>query len=115
MTGRIVRNSIIMIIPATGIAALLADGVTSFSIAAGGILGVLNIRVMIWAVEGLMGAGRVEGPLVMFSIFRLFLLALVIGVLLYRHLVNVPGMVIGFSIIFMVVIREGWIEARRGM
>lgn len=81
------------------------------SIIAGGLLGLVNLRAMIWGINGMVGAYKASSVLVIFSIVRLFILFLIAGWLLIQGLVNVPGVLIGFTIIIIVIIKEGLIYA----
>lgn len=82
-----------------------------FSIVVGGLLGLINLRAMIWGIKGMLGAYRASSVLVFFSIIRLFILFLIIGWLLIQGLVNVPGVLTGFTIIVVVIMKEGLMHA----
>lgn len=83
------------------------------SIIIGGVLGLANLKGLSWSVEGLMGTRRPTGKMIFFSIFRLFLLFLIIAALVYLKLVNIFGILIGFTVIFVFLIIEGIKYAER--
>jgi hypothetical protein len=77
------------------------------SIVIGGILGLANIRGLSWSVEGLLGTYRATGKMIFFSIFRLVILCIIIAALVSLRLVNIFGILIGFTVIFTLLIIEG--------
>ena len=81
-------------------------------IAAGGLLGLINLKAMVWGIKGMLGAYRASSVLVFFSIMRLFILLVIIGWLLKHGIVNLPGVLIGFTIVFMVILKEGMLQAK---
>ena len=54
-----------------------------------------------------MGTYRATGKMIFFSIFRLIFLFVIISVLVYLKLVNIFGILIGFTVIFTLLIIEG--------
>jgi len=77
------------------------------SIIIGGVLGLANIRGLSWSVEGLIGTHKATGKMIFFSIFRLVILCVIISMLVYLKLVNIFGILIGFTVIFILLITEG--------
>ncbi len=77
------------------------------SILVGGILGLANLRGLVRGVTGLIGTHNPTGKLVFFSIFRLFILASILTILVALKLVNIFGILIGFTVVFIVIIKEG--------
>lgn len=82
-------------------------------ILAGGILALLNIKALSWGVQGLLGAERAAAKMVFFSQFRLFLLFLILAALIYLKLVNVFGLLIGFTVVFALLMIEGYRLSRK--
>ncbi len=77
------------------------------SIMTGGILGLVNLRGLARSVEGVLGAHKATGKMIFFSIFRLTMLFVVIGTLVYLNAVNIFGILIGFTVVFIFLIIEG--------
>jgi hypothetical protein len=82
-------------------------------ILAGGILALLNIKALSWGVQGLLGAERAAAKMVFFSQLRLFLLFLILAALIYLKLVNVFGLLIGFTVVFALLMIEGYRLSRK--
>lgn len=104
---KIHRNSLIALIPVALLSALIEWKKLPVSILAGGILGLVNIRGLAWGVEGLLGTYKANSKMIFFSTFRLFALCLIIAMLVYLKLVNIFGILMGFTVIFTMLIIEG--------
>jgi hypothetical protein len=78
----------------------------------GGILGLLNLRALSKNVKGLLGTEKAAGKLMFISFFRLAILFAVIFILLKKALVHPVGLLIGFTVIFTLIMIEGWREAK---
>ena len=79
----------------------------ALSILIGGILGLINLRGLARGVEGLIGSYRPTGKIIFFSLLRLTALAVILGILFYYRAVNVLGILIGFTVVFAAIIKEG--------
>ncbi len=79
----------------------------------GGALAVLNLRGLARGVQALT-SGNASGSvaLIILSQVRLLLLFLVMGILVYFKIVSIPGLIIGFSVVFAVILIEGWKSTR---
>lgn len=107
MIRKIARNTAIILIPSAGISSFLPWDNLPFSILIGGLLGILNIRALAWSVEGLVGSSPATGKMLFFSQFRFVILALIIATLAYLRLVNMLGIMAGFSVVFSQVLIVG--------
>jgi len=85
----------------------------ALSILIGGILGLVNLRGLARGVEGLIGSYRPTGKIIFFSLLRLTALAVILGILFYYRAVNVLGILIGFTIVFATIIKEGLRSAKK--
>lgn len=83
------------------------------SILIGGILGLVNLRGIARGVEGLIGSQRPTGKIIFLSLLRLTALALILGILFYYEAVDVLGILIGFTIVFAAIIKEGLHSVRQ--
>ncbi len=101
------RTSIIILIPLALISFFIEWKKLPVSILAGGILGLANIKGLAWGVEGLLGSHKANAKMVIFSMFRLLMLCIIISMLVYLKLVNIFGILIGFTVIFTLLIIEG--------
>jgi hypothetical protein len=105
---RIFKKSIIILVPLAVLSAVIEWKKLPVSILAGGVLGFANIKGLAWGVEGLFGADKATGKMIFFSMFRLFMLFLILLTLVYLKLVNIFGILIGFTVIFALLIIEGY-------
>lgn len=104
---RIYNKSFLVILPMALLSAFIEWKKLPLSIVIGGALGLANIKGLAWGVRGLIGAGRATGRMIFFSMFRLFLLFAILSVLVYLRLVNVFGILAGFTVIFVLLMIEG--------
>ncbi len=78
----------------------------------GGALALVNIKGLAWGVRGLLGTGNASGKMLFFSQFRLLLLFLILAVLFYLRLVTVLGVLIGFTVVFVFTLIEGFLLSK---
>jgi hypothetical protein len=104
---RIYRKSFLVLIPLALLSALLEWKKLPLSIIIGGALGLANIKGLAWGVRGLIGTGRATGRMIFFSMFRLVLLFGILSLLVYLKIVNVFGILAGFTVIFALLMIEG--------
>ena len=110
---KIHRHSLIVLFPLAAVSAFIEWKKLPLSIVTGGILGLLNIRALAWSVQGLLGSHRASSKMLFFSQFRLIMLFLVLTTLVYLKLVNIFGILAGFTTVFSMVIIEGLMYAKR--
>ncbi len=104
---KINKNSLTLLLPVAAVSALFEWKKLPVSILTGGALGLLNIKALAWGVQGLLGAYKPTAKMLFFSQFRLVILFLLLTLLVYLKLVNIFGIIAGFTIVFGMVIREG--------
>jgi hypothetical protein len=109
---RIYKKSFLVLVPLALLSAFLEWKKLPLSIIIGGALCLANIKGLAWGVRGLLGTGRATGRMIFFSMFRLFLLFAVLSLLVYLRLVNVFGILAGFTIIFALLMIEGLTYAK---
>jgi hypothetical protein len=110
---RIYKKSFLVLIPLALLSALIEWKKLPVSIIIGGALGFANIKGLAWSVRGLIGTGKATGRMIFFSMFRLFLLFTVLSLLVYLKLVNVFGILAGFTVIFVLLVIEGLRYAKK--
>jgi hypothetical protein len=111
MVKRIYIRAAVLLLVAALISAIWGWNGWPLGIATGGLLGIVNLKAMVWGIKGMLGVYRASSVLVLFSIMRLFILLAIIGWLLKHGIVNMPGVLIGFTIVFIVVMKEGLVQA----
>jgi hypothetical protein len=104
---RTYKLAIIILLPLSILSALIEWKRLPISILIGGILGLANLRGIARGIEGLIVKNRPTGMLVFFSLLRLTVLASILAILLIYKLVNIFGFLIGFTVVLIVIIKEG--------
>lgn len=112
MVKRIYKRAPLVIVIASALSSFLGWKTWPLSVAIGGLLGIANLKAMVWGIEGIVGSHKASGILVFFSMIRLFLMLLIIAALLSLKLVTILGVLVGFTIIFVLIIKEGLVYAR---
>lgn len=121
MTKKVLKETLVVIVPLV-ILSLLVDwnkGSLRFlrpfgnpdhitiSIILGAILGIANLRAMIWGLESMLGTQQASAKLVFLSLLRLFILFTIIIVLAVLQLINFLGLLAGMTVVFIFLIKEG--------
>lgn len=109
---RIYKHSIIAIIPVALLSAFIEWKFIEWKhmtlgIIAGGVLGFANIKGLAWGVGGAMGSYKATTKMIFFSMFRLFLLVIIIFLLVYFKLANPFGILAGLTVVFITLMVEG--------
>ncbi len=107
LTKRIYKQGILLLLPVAAVSAYFNWRMYPLSILIGGILGLVNLRGLSRAVENLVGTYRPTARLVIFSILRLAALAIILTVLIALRVVSIFGLLIGFTVVFFVIMKEG--------
>ncbi|MEW6003048.1 MAG: hypothetical protein AB1638_10435 [Nitrospirota bacterium] len=109
---RIYKQLIIILLPLSTLSALIEWKRLPLSIIIGGILGLANLKGLAWGVEGLIWKHRSSGRLIFFSLLRFLILAFILAILVIYRLVNIFGILAGFTVVFILVLKEGLRYAR---
>lgn len=104
----IYKKSVIILIPLAALSCLIEPKKLPAGIIVGGLLALLNIKGLAWGVEGLIGSERATGRILFLSQFRLVMLFIIIAVLVYLRIVNVFGLLAGLTVVFALVLIEGY-------
>ncbi len=127
MIKRIFKQTLLVIVPLV-ILSLLVDWDTDalrflrpfgnprfipMSIIIGAVLGIANLKAMLWGLERMLGTQRASGKLIFLSLFRLFILFAVIIILAVLRLLNFLGLLAGMTVVFIFLIKEGLKMAQR--
>lgn len=83
-----------------------SPGLVTVSILIGGIIGLANLKGLVWGIESLLGTHRASTRMVFLSLFRLFILFAIIILLVVMRLINLLGFLIGMTVVFLVLIQE---------
>jgi hypothetical protein len=102
------RKSIFIILPVALLSAFLIEPRKfPLGIMMGWLFGILNLRQLTRNIEGLVGTEKATFKLVFLSMTRLLILFAAIFVLIYYRVVNVFGLLIGFTVVFVLILIEG--------
>jgi hypothetical protein len=104
----VLKKSAVIIVPSIALAAyFLHERTVPMGIFAGWVFGILNLTSLTRSVQGFIDVDRSKMKLVFLNIFRLLGMFAVIIVLLYYRLINVLGLLYGFTVVFVLILIEG--------
>lgn len=112
MIKKIYKQSLVVLIIFAALSAFFEWKKLPLSILLGGVLGLANLKALSWGVEGMIGTYKASGKLIFFSMLRLFLIFALLGVLLALHLINILGVLVGFTVVFIILMKEGFLYSR---
>ena len=104
---RIYKRAFIILLPLALLSAFIEWKKLPMSILIGGILGLINLRGLARGVYSLIGTSRPTAKIVISTILRLGLLAVVLILLFALKVVNVFGILVGFTVVFVLIMTEG--------
>ena len=107
LLNRIYKRAILILIILALLSAFIEWKKLPMSILIGGILGLINLRGLARGVYSIVGTYRPTAKMVISTIFRLGFLAVVLIILFALKVVNVFGILIGFTVVFVLIITEG--------
>lgn len=105
-------RTLIAVIVIAAIIAIWERSIWPFSVIVGGMLGLMNLKALSWGVEGLISAYKASPVLVFFSMLRMMIMLSLIAWLTVKGFVNIPGVMVGFTIVFVMILKEGLSYAR---
>ncbi len=127
LVRRVIKHSALIILPLS-LLSLLVDwnreglrflrpfGNPDFmtvSIIIGAVLGIANLKGLIWGLDSMLGTQQGNTKLVFLSLLRLFILFGIVIVLAALKLINLLGFLIGMTVVFFVLIKEALKEAQK--
>ncbi|MCK5286695.1 MAG: hypothetical protein KAJ59_02675 [Thermodesulfovibrionia bacterium] len=104
---RVAQKSIIIIIPVSAVAAFFEWKKLPLGILAGGLFGILNLRGLVRSVEGFLGTAVSTAKILFLNMTRLLILFSALFVLIKFKLINVLGLLFGFTVVFVLILIEG--------
>ncbi|MDA8337708.1 MAG: ATP synthase subunit I [Nitrospiraceae bacterium] len=114
MVKRIYKQSAVMLIASAVISIFFTEWRFSLSILIGGIVGIGNLRGIVWSVTALLGAGQARAKMMVLSTFRLLVIFSVLIILAIFGVIKAYGLLAGFTIVFIIMIKESLIAAKKG-
>jgi hypothetical protein len=111
---RIHRQALIYLIIAAALTTIIAALIAvkdwqklPHSVLIGGILGLANFKGLAWGLKDFATLQRPSGKLIFWSMVRFFILSLILVVLALLKLINFFGIIIGLTVVFALIIKEG--------
>ena len=111
---RIHRQALIFLIITAAITTLIAalTDITDWrkmphSVLIGGLLGLANLKGLAWGLKDFATLHRPSGKLIFWSMFRFFILAFILIALALLKLIDFFGILIGFTVVFVLILKEG--------
>ena len=105
---RVIKKSIFIVLPAIVMAGYFIEPrKVPLGIFMGWLFGVFNFRQLSRNVEGIIGSEKATFKLLFLSLTRLLILFTAIFALIYYRIVNVFGLLFGFTVVFILIMIEG--------
>lgn len=104
---RIYKQGILILLPLAAISAIFEWKKLPISILLGGILGLANLKGLAWGLKDFATSYRPSGKVIFLSLVRFFILAFLLFILALLKLINLLGILIGFTVVFALIIKEG--------
>jgi len=104
----VIKKSVFIILPAIVIAFFLESRKLPLGIFLGWLFGIINLRALTKNVQGLVGAEKAAPGIVILNLLRLSVMFAAIFLLVYHKVVNIIGLLAGFTIVFILILVEGW-------
>lgn len=101
------KKSIFVILPAIVISAFFESKKVPYGIFAGWLFGILNLRALTKNVQAFIGSDRATAKIVVLSIIRLVALLATMAILIYYKIINIFGLIFGFTVVFTLILIEG--------
>ena len=105
---RVIKKSIFIIIPAAVAGGFFIEPrKVPLGILLGWLFGIINLRQLSRNIEGIVGTDRATMKIVFLSMIRLMALCGAIFLVIYYSIVNVFGLLFGFTVVFALILVEG--------
>ena len=104
----VIKKSIVVIVPSIALAAYFIEMRTvPAGIFIGWVFGIFNLRSLTRSVQGFVTADKSKSVLVFLNMFRLLGMFAAMTVLIYYRVINVLGLLYGFTVVFILILVEG--------
>ncbi len=113
ITKRVYKQALIILGPLCLISLFFAEWRFPFSMAVGGLVGVGNLGGLAWSVTALLSAEKAQAKMVFLSVFKLLIIFAILTVLAVLKLINVWGLLAGFTVVVVLIMKEGLVAARQ--
>src|SRR5208282_4218493 len=116
MTGIVKKASkqaLIILAPLCLICIFFTEWRFIFSLAVGGLVGVGILSGIVWSVTALIGTEKPQAKMVFLSTFKLFIIFSILLILAILRLINPWGLLAGFTVVMILIIKEGLLAAKK--
>jgi F0F1-type ATP synthase assembly protein I len=115
MTKRVARQSAYAVIPLALLSLALphTDWRSAFSVLLGGAISLASFRVVIWAVRRFLGAPMGQPVIIGLSAVKIIVIFLLLAALAMLKLIHPVGVTVGFTVVLIIIVKEGLVFARR--
>jgi hypothetical protein len=103
---RVSRSGLVILLALSALSALYEWKQFPVSILLGGVLGLLNLKGLAWGLRDF-AQYRPSGKVIFLSLLRFFLMAVILISLVVARKIHPVGVLIGFTVVFALIIREG--------
>jgi len=104
---RVIKKSLIIILPVAAASAFFEWKRLPIGIIIGGLFGIFILRGAVKSAEGLVKAESTMVSAAFGSLTRALILFVAIFVLIWAKIINVIGMLFGFTLVFFLILYEG--------
>lgn len=104
---RLYRQSAFVVIPLALLSAFIEWKKLPISIVLGALLGLLNLKGLSSGIERLIHSRKATMKIVVLTLIRLSVLFSIIIIVSALRLVNILGLVAGFTVVFALLMKEG--------
>jgi hypothetical protein len=110
----VIKKSLIIILPVAAVSAFFEWKKLPLGIIIGGVFGILNMGGLVRSVRGVIGSSKTTAKIIFLSMTRLFILFTAIFILIWLEIINILGMLFGFTVVFVLILVEGMIVGKKG-
>ncbi len=103
----ITKKSLMVLVPVLIASAFIETRKLPLGIFLGWLFGIINFKGMTRNIEGMVDVHKAKIRLLIFSITRLAVLFTAIIALAYFKVINIIGLIVGFTIVFFFIVIEG--------
>jgi F0F1-type ATP synthase assembly protein I len=115
MTRRVVRQSVCAVIPLSLLSLVLTqtDWRSAFSVLLGGAISLASFRVLIWGVGRFLGSPMGQPIIIGLSAVKIIFIFVFLAALAMLKLIHPLGVTAGFTVVLVIIVKEGLVLARK--
>lgn len=113
MTGRIEKYSVLLLAGIACVAAFLAEWRFPAGVLIGGGICLLSYLIIVWSVRRFVGLPMAQVVIMGVSLLKITVVCLLLVILSHFRVINIFGLVLGFTTVLGIILLEGYRFARR--